>query len=167
MYIDLFQEFRIFFFDVFKYFPVISHQVHFVHKYGYLPDSQHGQEISVSSCIFLYPVGGVDHQQRRFRTGSACYHIFQKFNMSWSVYNNIISFFRLEKTSCCVNGDSLGLLVFQSVQQKRVFKRFGIPFAVFLDRFQFSFRKSSRVCKKSPYNSTFSVVHMAHCNNIQ
>ena len=88
-------------------------------------DSQHGKHICMASGIFLDTLFGVDHQKSSLSSGSSCDHIFQKLNMSRCIQNNIISFFRLEKTACRINGNTLSLLIFQSIQQKRILKRFG------------------------------------------
>lgn len=121
---DFLQECSIFLTDRFIFILIIADQIHLIHQHSDLPDAQHGQIVAVAAGVFLHAVGGVNHHQGRFGAGSAGNHVFQELDVARRVNDNIAALFRFEKAAAGVDGNALGLLVFQRVQQKSVFKRF-------------------------------------------
>ncbi len=164
--IDLLQKSQIFFFHLLIYFLAVIHQIHFIDHNRDLTDPKHREHIRMPPRILLDTFFGINHQKRRLRTRSACYHIFQEFDMSRRVQNDIIPFFRFEKTPRRIDRNSLRLLVLQGIEQKRVFKRFGIPPASLLDLLELSFWKRVGICQQTTHQCTFAVVYMSDDHNV-
>ena len=145
----------------------VVHKVHLVDKHGNLADAQNGEKIAVAAGVFLNAVGSVDNQQSGLGAGGAGDHVFEEFNVAGSVDYDITSGLGLEKAPGSIDGNTLSLFVFQSVQKKCVFKGLGVTAAVFADSFKLSVGKGAGIRQKAAYNGAFAVVNVTDCDYIQ
>ena len=164
--IDLFQELLVLGLDLVKDVLVIIDKIHLVHQHGHLLYAQHGQKIAVAAGVFLNASGSVDDQQRRFGAGSAGDHVFEKFDVAGGVDYYIAPLVRLEKAAGGIDGYALRLLVFQSVQQKGIFKRLGVALAHFADCVELALGQGIGVRHKPADNGGFAVINVADCYDI-
>ena len=102
---------------------VVADEVDFVDQYGNLRDPEHFEHIPVPSGVFADALRRVDDEQCRLCPGCAGDHVFEKFDMSGRVDDDVFPLFRFKEAACRVDGDPLRPFVLQSVEQERVFKR--------------------------------------------
>ena len=80
--------------------------------------------------------------------------------------DNIVALGSFEKHSCTIDGNALSAFVFERINQKSIFKWFGIPFTHGFDLIELPIRQGIRINKETANEGRFTVVNMAGDNNI-
>ena len=109
---------------------VPAHQVHLVDHHGELPDAEQRHHVAVAPGVLLHALRGVDHQQRRFGARGAGDHVLEELDVAGRVEDEVVAQVALEEDPGRVDGDALGLLVLERVEQEGVLERLRVQLAL-------------------------------------
>ena len=102
----------------------------------------------------------VDDEQRRLGARRAGDHVFQKFDVSRGVDDEIIPLRRLEEAARRVDGDALTALVLERVEKEGVLERLRVAAAHLAYLLKLALRQRIGIGKQPPDNGGFSVVNV-------
>ena len=164
--VDLAEELLVLLADVPENLLPVVHQVHLVHQHRHLANAQHAEEIAVAAGVLLHAPGGVDHQQGGLGPAGPGDHVLEKLDVPRRVDDDVAALLALEKAPGGVDGDALGLLVLQSVQQKGVFKGLGVAAALVPNGLQLALGQSVGIRHQPPDHGGFSVVYVPYGDDV-
>ena len=119
------------------------HQVHLVHHHRELPDAEQRHHVPVAAGVLLHALGGVDHQQRGLGAGGAGDHVLEELDVARRVEDQVVPPAALEEHPGGVDGDALGLLVLERVEQEGVLERLRVELALGPDLLELAFGQAS------------------------
>src|SRR5512141_1716977 len=88
-------------------------------------------------------------------------HILQKLDVAGRVEYDVTPSCRAEENSGGINGDALGLLVLQGIEQERIFKWSRRSRTMRPHRLELTVGKRAGICQKPTHDRALAVVHMA------
>ena len=163
---DLRQELPVLVADGLEGLLSIAHQVHLVDAHGDLADAQHAHQVAVPARVLLHPLGHVDHQQARLGPGRPGDHVLEKLDVARRVDDDVLALGGVEEAPRRVDGDALGLLVLERIQQEGVLEGLGVAAARLLDLLQLALGQRAGVGQEPADERALAVVHVADDHDV-
>ena len=121
----------------------------------------------MAAGVLLHAAGGVDDHERRLSAGRAGDHVFEKFDVTGRVDDDVPALVGFEEAAGGVDGDALILLIVQRVEQESILKGLGVAAAVFADGLELALRQRSGIGEQPPDHGGFAVVYVTDGDDIQ
>ncbi len=152
--------------DALVHAAVPADQVHLVHHDGELLDAEQRDHVAVAAGVLLHALGRIDHQQGGLRAGGAGDHVLQELDVAGSVEDQVVPQVALEEHPGGIDGDALGLLVLEGVEQERVLERLGVELALGPDLLELSLGERVGVGQQPADDRALAVVDMADDHDV-
>ena len=127
---DLVEERGVLAHDLVVHTAVPADEVHLVHHHRELLDAEQRDHVAVPAGVLLHAFRGVDDEQRGLGAGGAGDHVLEELDVARRVEDQVRPQAALEEHAGRVDGDALGLLVLERVEQEGVLERLGVELAL-------------------------------------
>ncbi len=163
---DLIEERAIFLDDSLVHGAVPANQIHLVDDHSELANAEQRHHVAMAAGILLYPFGRVDHQQRSLGPGGTRDHVLEELDVARGIENQIVPLLALEEHPGGIDGDALGLLVLQGIEQEGILERLRVQLALGANLLQLPFGKRVGVGQQPAYDGALAVIDVADDHDV-
>jgi hypothetical protein len=147
-------------------YSVPAHQVHLVDHHRELLDAEQRHHVAVPAGVLLDAFGGIDHQQRGLGPGGAGDHVLQELDVARRVEDQVVAQVALEEHPGGIDGDALGLLVLERVEQEGVLEGLGVQLALGPHLLELALGQRVGVGEQAADDRALPVVHVTHDHDV-